>query len=755
MSIFNRKKKKELYSGTINPKIMEGFLNKIKDIICIANYDGTIEMINNKEINKEYKTINEFLSESENQLLYSTIFKEIKEKGSYINDIEISKNNQIIRMYMAAYNVPSVKKIFFYIKDTSKYFQKEFELMEEIDKQERYLKSKDLFIANLSHEIRTPINVITGMIYFLKNTTLDDQQLEYITKLDDASNLLLNMVNGLLDLSEEKSYTKINSKVDLNFKDFISGLLSVISQDVKSKNLTTYINLDFDDEITVFADKVLLNQIFINLLENAIKYTEKGFIEFEGKKIEEDNISYKFQFCIKDTGIGIKKEDTLKIFKEFSQIEDPTITSKSGKGIGLAIAKKNVENMNGKMWVESTIGLGSKFYFNIVLEKSNTLFKDLNDNSSNKSIDLSHSKSQKQISNPEDVKILLVEDNDLNIEITTKIIEELKYTCEVAKDGIEAIKIIKEKGITYYNLILMDIHMPKYNGYEISKILKVDLGLDIPIVALTATNITNLIIKENKDFIYDYIQKPIKPEEFKEKLSSYMSIEDNNQISTREKQHIILLGDDDNNLHLLKNRLSRGFEVAITKSELEIQILLETGFVDLILIDELKDLNQEFKLINNIKSNSNFAKIPLILINEYETSDLKKRSELIPITGLINVLEVAHIEVALATILDKVNKETKLTSDIVKSKEEINNVYNFLFESMVNLTTSRSKETGSHLKRTQLYMQIMLEKYEEFYKENLFIDKKIIEDICMAAVLHDIGKVGIPDNVLNKPRKIK
>lgn len=754
MGIFKKKADKEIVKSTLNPMIMEGFLNKIKDIVCIANYDGTIEVINNPEINEKYKTITDFFSGAENPEIYRKIIDEVMDQGCYIDDIEIYKNEEKVRMYIAAYNVPSLKKIFFYIKDTNKYFEKEIELLEEIDRQDEYLKSKDLFIANLSHEIRTPINIIVGMIYFLKDTNLDEKQLEYVNKLDEASNLLLEMVNGILDLSEEKNYSAVNTKTDFNLKSMIDNVVEMFDIKISEKNLKLYLSLNIDDDVNVYADKARLSQVFVNLLSNAVKYTDKGFIEIDGKKVEENNVCYKFQFCFKDTGIGIKREDTLRIFREFQQVDDPTRKVKEGKGMGLAIAKKIVEDMEGKMWVESSIGLGSKFYFNIVIDKSNKTYEEIqeneNQNYTNRIDQISES-----IENPSPQttkRILLVEDNDLNIEITLKIIEETPYVCDVVKDGIQAIKQIKEMGSKYYDLILMDIHMPRYNGYEISKILKKDLDLSVPIVALTATVITPEIIRENQNYIQDYIQKPIKPAEFKEKLKSYLEVPVLKE--NVNKKHVLLFYGDESKMKYLKNRLSTNYSVATTKSELDAQILLETGNIDAILVDELDDLEKEFKFINNIKCDAHFKDNTIVLINRKEESDLKKKAYEYGIRDIIETFEIEKCDIALNNILNKKDREENLEKTIEASKMETENAYNFLFESMVNLTTSRSKETGEHLKRTQLYMQVMLKKYEEFYHEGLFNSKKVIEDISMAAVLHDIGKVGVPDSVLNKPGKL-
>lgn len=730
-------------------------IENMNDIIYIADYDGIIRNANNYGKSKGYRTLQELFCESENEEIYKKIIDTVKNEGRFDKDIEIIKNGEKNKIYVIAYNMQSKKKIFVYVRDNDEYSKNENVLLEKIDRDEEHLKSKDLFIANLSHEIRTPINIIVGMIYFLKDTALDEKQLEYINKLDDASNLLLEMVNGILDLSEGKDYSTANTKSDFNLKQFIDGILEMFSGKIKEKDLKLYANLDIEENVNVHADKSRLSQVFINLIGNAVKYTEKGFIELDGKKIEENNVSYRFQFCLKDTGIGIKKEDTLRIFREFQQVDDPTRKTKDGKGMGLAIARKIVEDMNGKMWVESSIGLGSKFYFNISIDKSSNVYGNIpKPTFSNYKIEEKHADYNDENIKTDSIKrILLVEDNDFNIEITTKIIDETDYKCDVAKDGIEAIKKVKEVGNNYYSLILMDIHMPKYNGYEISKILKNDLDVNIPIVALTATSITPSIIEENKEYIAGYIQKPIKPVELKEKLRAYL---ENKAKSSANfvKKNILLVCDNDSAVSYFKNKLRQYFNVASTKSELDAQILLETGNIDAILVDELKNIDDEFKLINSIKCDSNYSKIPIILINRNNEYSFKQKAFELEIEYFIENFEMDKCENALINILNKLEKEDELQKIAKKSKEETENVYNFLFESMVNLTTSRSKETGEHLKRTQLYMKVMLSKYEEFYKEGKFTSKDVIEDIGMAAVLHDIGKVGIPDNVLNKPGKL-
>ena len=745
MGIFKEK------SGKINATALEEFAMKTPDIMITCDYDGTIEAINKPDLMEKYKTVSDFFNGDGNREIYEDIIRQVRENGTFAHNIEITKEDNLLRLYVFGMNVPSSKKMFFYVKDEKQSLHKEKDLANEIDKQEEILKSKDLFIANLSHEIKTPMNIIVGMIYFLKSTGLDEKQLEYINKLDEASKLLLEMTSGVLSLSQDNQYASTSFMVDFNMNEFLNNLIDTFKEKASEKGLQLYTNIEFDDAIDIHADKSKINQIFINLLDNAIKYTEKGFVELSARKTEETNVNYKLQFCLKDTGIGIKKEDSLKIFREFSQAEDPTKKTQDGKGIGLAIVKKIIEDMNGKIWVESSVGLGSKFYFYIVVDKCS---KTLNANTNvEEKIVKPISSTVRKIENSER-RILLVEDNPLNIEITKKVIEQENYVCDVAEDGIKCIQKIQEVGIDYYDLILMDIHMPRYNGYEISKILRHDFGVAIPIVALTATNVTEKIVQENANYITDYILKPVVPEELKEKLRIYFEKEENKTESAEKKENLLLVGTDESKVNEIKGKLAKSYETVLATKEIDVEILLQAGNIKAVVVDEFDDLDKEMALINTIRCNSNVPNIPIILISRNENSNLKERSYEVRIDGIVQNNEIEQCAVAVYNILKKVGEKDVLKNQVEKSKTEIENVYNFLFDSMVNLTSARSKETGEHLKRTKEYMKVMLAKYEDFYKEGRFTNKEMIEEIAMAAVLHDIGKVGIPDEILNKPGKL-
>ena len=638
------------------------------------------------------------------------------------------------------YYVETVNKYIVYIKDTGKYFKNENILKEKLNKSNEELKNKELFVANLSHEIKTPLNIVVAMIYFLKSTTLDETQNEYVNRLESASDLLIELVNNILNVTKSEKVTNaMNTKEKFVLKNLIDNTHSIFAEELARKNVQWCVESNFDLDIEVYADKTRLEQVFINLLSNAVKYTEKGYVELRARKISEDVNSYLLRFCIIDTGIGIKREDSIKIFKEFEQSSDPTIKEKEGFGLGLPLVKKIIESMGGKIWVESSYGLGTKFFFEV------NLLKNRNDIVQKKIVgnNIAFEENVKTLTD----KVLLVDDNRIINEITEKILGEIGIECDIAEDGMEAIRKVEENGVNYYGVILMDIHMPKYNGYDISRIMKEDLKVKTPIVALTATNITDSVIEENKNYIHSYIQKPVKPEELKNIVNKIIKTPNTIEKIKQKRETILLIGNKIKNWEIIEN-LNDIFNVICTLNIKDINIITSTKKLAAVIIDKTEE-NFKCDDIEGIKNNR-------ILLLEYDL--VGEKQENITLTnreGYIRKVEdVGNVEFIVSEMLEKKKKEDSIDTTIEDYNNEITEIYKFLYDSLVNLTSVRSKETGSHLMRTQEYIKVMLREYERSFRTGEFEDLSKIEDIGTAATLHDIGKVGIPDEILNKPGKL-
>ena len=741
---FKRRKKEYLSLETgLNINVVQGFFEKIEDIVCITDNNYEIVYINKKELKETYSSLLQIIDYKNNKELLEEIDKQIQDEGFFSDNIEIMQGQEKTCMYISMYYVQNIQKYLVYIKDTNKYIEKETRLKEELSKSNDELRNKDLFVANLSHEIKTPINIIVAMIYFLKSTSLDEKQNQYVKKLEEAAGLLTELTNNILNVTKSNKVTNlINTKEVFSLKTVIDKVYMMFKEEIEKKGIQWSIESNFNYDIELYEDKTKIEQIFINLISNAVKYTDKGYVELEISKTKDNIDSYLIRFCVKDTGRGIKREDTVKIFKEFEQVNDPTIKEREGFGLGLPLVKKIIESMGGKIWLESSYGLGTKFFFELELAKSTQ--KDM---LSVKNEAVNNNFSKRETIKINSNKVLLVDDNKTINEITSQILSEINLECDIADNGMEAIKKIEENGTDYYAVILMDIHMPKYNGYDISRIMKTELGVQSPIVALTATNITEKVIEDNKNYIQSYIQKPVKPEDLKNIVQGIIGENCTSGNENKKRETILFIADKIRNWELLES-LNNNFNVICTLNTKDINIIVETKKLGAILIDKT-DENAKEEAAYNSKEN-------LVLFLDYKVNNQKQEDVTITSTdGYIRRIDnVKTIGLVLTDIIEKKDKEENIENTIQGYNNEISDIYKFLYESLVNLTSVRSKETGAHLKRTQEYMKVMLEEFEKSFNTGEFEQQKTIEDIGVAATLHDIGKVGIPDEILNKPGKL-
>lgn len=374
-------------------------------------------------------------------------------------------------------------------------------LSQQLEETHRYAVSKDNFFANMSHEIRTPINAILGMTYFLKKGNLEPKEREYVAKIDRASDLLLGVVNDILDFSKMQEHKFSLNPENFNLSDLKKILLDVFALKAEQKGLDLHVEFDCPDVYFVNGDQFRLTQIFMNLVSNAVKFTDKGFVSV-AVNTEAIGNEIILRSTVRDTGCGIAEDDLEKLFTDFEQFGNVLHKNHEGTGLGLAISKRLVELMHGVIWVDSAPKKGSSFHFVVVLRRPEPDEPD-----------------EKETALPrierKSGRALIVEDNEINREIALSLLAESGFTAESAEDGLAAIELCQTRAKDYYDLILMDIHMPRMNGYDAARVLKNELSLECPILAVTATSETADNPDTHRDVIAGYIIKPYDPAAFK------------------------------------------------------------------------------------------------------------------------------------------------------------------------------------------------------------------------------------------------
>ncbi len=365
--------------------------------------------------------------------------------------------------------------------------------------------AKDQFLASMSHEIRTPLNAIIGFQTLLKDTPLNKDQQEYVESIDFAGKNLLVIINDILDLSKIEAGKFTFNAEDLNIEQALTSAIELVKFKADEKNISINFNHDKTIPKNLVGDAARFNQIVLNLLGNAVKFTDKGFVNLTSKLIETNKEYALCEFEIKDTGIGIANNKLDEVFESFSQASSETTRRFGGTGLGLTIVKNLLKLQGGNVSVKSEEGKGSTFTFYLKFEidngriiKSNKLeFATFNNIVFDKNKNLN---------------ILLVEDTLLNQRLVKKIVEKWGYQLSIANNGVEALELHKTNT---FDIILMDIQMPEMDGYTTTQHIRAFENVvksTIPIIALTAHASQEEAEKCVSLGMNTYISKPFNPD---------------------------------------------------------------------------------------------------------------------------------------------------------------------------------------------------------------------------------------------------
>ncbi|MEA3290461.1 MAG: response regulator [Campylobacterota bacterium] len=451
----------------------------------------------------------------------------------------------------------------------------------EIEVQELYRRAKDaersksLFLANMSHEIRTPLNAIIGFVNLLIEDEKDDNKLKYLHTIENGSEHLLGLINDILDFSKIES-----NKLDIVHEVFtiyelVKSIVSMNEHKAEEKNISFVYDIANDVPKYLKSDFLRLKQILTNLIGNAIKFTpSNGEVKFQ---ILLDKDKNNLLFSIQDSGIGIAPQNHDKVFELFSQAESTTTKKFGGTGLGLSISSKLVEMLGGKISLESDVGKGAKFYFNIPLKEYK---KNEIKHKEEKRCDLV-TRTKKF-----DNHILLVEDNKTNQTLMTIILKKLGLTFDIANDGVEAVRMYKQGN---YDLVLMDENMPNMNGSEASEVIrKYEKESSLrytPIIALTANAIKGDREKFLKAGMDEYLTKPLDKEKLIKFLSYFLGDEHKIKKEPKSEEKFDVY---EKNYKIGLNNIDKLLDEKDDESILKIINLLRIGAVKLRFIDIVK-----------------------------------------------------------------------------------------------------------------------------------------------------------------------
>jgi signal transduction histidine kinase/DNA-binding response OmpR family regulator len=384
-------------------------------------------------------------------------------------------------------------------------FKRQQQLYEQLNESEKKVREagiiKENFMANMSHEIRTPMNAILGFTNLLQKEQLNEKSREFVRSIQNSGESLLEIINDILDFSKiEAGMLRIESN-PFSLRELLHSVKTMFATKIQPKDLSFKVNIENSIPDLLIGDSIRLTQILVNLVNNAIKFTDSGGIEIIVIAVKKKEDRIEISFSVKDTGIGIASHKMEAIFERFQQADEDTTRKYGGTGLGLSIVKQLVELQNGTIHVSSELNKGTEFVFSIPYAIS----KELNEREDLKIL----SKSEINLIDTH-LRILIAEDNVMNQNLMRHLLTYWNLNFDIVNNGKEAIAALQQND---YRLLLMDIQMPLMDGYTTTMKIRNELGMNIPIIAMTAHAMAGEREKCLSYGMNEYISKPIREKE--------------------------------------------------------------------------------------------------------------------------------------------------------------------------------------------------------------------------------------------------
>lgn len=440
---------------------------------------------------------------------YQDICNELRNKGHLQFESEQrTRDGRLIPVEISIYYQPAEQtgdaRLIVFQSDISGRHEAQRALLAAKEAAEAANRAKSAFLANMSHEIRTPLNAILGLNHLMRNEDLSPKQRQRLEKMDGAGRHLLSLINDILDLSKVEAGGMVLERRDFHLSAILESVVDIVRDTAHAKK----ISLSVDAEgvpVWLCGDETRLRQSILNFVGNAIKFTDRGSVAVRARLLDERGDILRLRFEVQDTGIGLTREQCGRLFQAFEQADTSTTRKYGGTGLGLALTRRLVELMGGVVGVESEVGKGSTFWFEVPLQRGKA---------GELPVEGGRGKVSDSMMLGDDypgAHILLAEDNEVNVEVVVDLLKDVGLVVTVARNGREAVECCRKQR---FGLVLMDMQMPELNGPEATRLIRQDgLNVDTPIIALTA----NAFAEDRQACLdsgmNDVLTKPVDPDQ--------------------------------------------------------------------------------------------------------------------------------------------------------------------------------------------------------------------------------------------------
>ena len=627
------------------------------------------------------------------------------------------------------------------------------DLMDYASEAQRANHAKSAFLANMSHEIRTPINTVLGMDEMILRESGEREILSYASDIQTAGRTLLSLINDILDFSkiEEGRMEILPAQYELS--SLINDLANMIRIRAEKKGLLFTINADREVPHLLYGDEIRIKQIALNILTNAVKYTEKGEVKLDISFTKQAENEILLTFTVSDTGIGMKEEDMDRLFSPFTRIEEKRNRSVEGTGLGMSIVKQLLSLMGSELQVKSVYGEGSVFSFTI--QQKVVKWDAMGDLSARFKKDSEERTVYHELFHAPDAKVLVVDDTEVNLAVIKNLLKKTQIRIDTAASGREALAAAEKMR---YDVIFIDHMMPDMDGMETLEKLRKQAGKDLPVcIALTANAVSGAREMYLNAGFADYISKPVDGRRLEEVLRHYLPAEKVLKPSDALRhtassadingQTILVVDDDEVILKTAEEILGKDYRVLCCQNGTDATSIAAKEQPALILLDINLVGMTGFEVLDGLRADISTRELPVMFV----TADEDKEKEAMALKhGALDFIRKPFVpEVLLQRsrriiLLDRYQKD--LQGEVQKQTGRAERLTKEMMLALSQTVDAKDHYTNGHSGRVASYAAEIGRRMGKNFAEQ----KKLYE----IGLLHDIGKIGVPEEIINKTERL-